>query len=280
MNNESNINNVDGQSSSKEREDFMSSFDNEGVETSTNKGNAQKNNQTTDSDMFDVFNVEEEAPKPNTQKQNQGSIDWETNFKEMQSKFDKLQAQNELNVHDLNEATSSREFLSQLMEDDEVFDSFVHERKPDLFKKQNISEILQNKLTEEFGDYKPTRQEADENPGGQAWLYFKRLDDLYAHTSQSKTPKALAELKAERKLAKETQAQKTKAEIIKLKKTMNWDDDNIANFQKWANDLSLDNLAKMFNFAVRTQRKMPNVTNASGTSSGQGSLRKEWLDNL
>lgn len=280
MNNDSNINNTDSESTSQARADFMSSFDNEGVQPSVDQGNAQLNDQSDDSNMFDAFNVEDENPRLNTQKKDQGPIDWEARFKETQSKFDKLQAQNELNVVDLNEAVSSRQFLSQLMEDDEVFDSFVHERKPDLFKKQNISEILQNKLSEEFGDYRPTRQEADENPGGQAWLYFKRLDDLYSSTSQSKTPKALAELKAERKAAKEAQEKQIQQEISKLKKTMNWDDTHVKNFQQWTNNLSLENLGKMYNFALRTQRKMPNVTNASGNSSNQGSARNQWLNNL
>lgn len=200
-------------------------------------------------------------------------------YRTLQSKYDKLYTNHTNAVREQEQNSKYIEFLNDLMDDDEVLEAFLYERKPELVKTKDITSIIQQKLNTEFGDYKPTRDEADEEPGGKAWLYFKRLDELYNETkNKSGSQKTVKELRQQRELSKKQKEAEIKNSIDTVKTVMKWDDTQIKAYYDWMQKLDAVNLAKIYNFAVRTMR-IPSVTGIAG-SAQTPSVRKNFLDSI
>jgi hypothetical protein len=205
--------------------------------------------------------------------------EYELKYRKLQSEYDKLFHRNEQVVREYEEALKAKEFVNDLLEDEEVFEAFVYERKPELISHKDLTEAMQEKLEKEFGDYKP---ESREDTSPKAYLYFKRLDEMYEEMKNKKSvPKTLSELKKQREKEKELNKRKIQEEISKAKKVMNWDDSQLENFQKWANSLKVTDLMKMYNFALKTNRLSPRSSVASSQGSYIGkSARDNFLRSL
>ena len=205
--------------------------------------------------------------------------EYELKYRKLQSEYDKLFHRNEQVVREYEEALKAKEFVNDLLEDEEVFEAFVYERKPELISHKDLTEAMQEKLEKEFGDYKP---ESREDTSPKAYLYFKRLDEMYEEMKNKKSvPKTLSELKKQREKEKELNKRKIQEEISKAKKVMNWEDSQLENFQKWANSLKVTDLMKMYNFALKTNRLSPRSSVASSQGSYVGkSARDNFLHSL
>lgn len=254
-------------------------------------------------DIMKVFEVEQEqqvtgvgednmqliAPQDESAEVSQDNIEIDEKFANLpkaeallrtyQSRYDKLYNEHQNLARELEQYRQYRELVDQLMSDDEVFEAFVYQRKPDLVKPKDITEIIKEKLKEEFGDYRPTREEADADPGGKAWLYYKRLDELYNELKGKGTTKAktIEEIMKQKAMEREQQEKMLVEEINKVKTSMNWDDTQLERFRDWASKLSVLDLAKIYNFALRTMR-IPSATQVTGTAvKGMSKERLEFL---
>lgn len=200
----------------------------------------------------------------------------------LQSKYDKLYAEHTNTVRDIEQKLKYEQFVTELMEDDQVLEAFLNERKPELVQKKDFTSVIQEKLKTEFGDYKPTRDEieVDDYLGSKAWLYNKRLDSLYTELTgkTGKTPQTIKELKEERARVKQAEEAKNDLVFDQLKKENNWDDVQVKSFYEWAQKLSPSNLAKMYNFAKRTMR-IPSATGIAGNPQVRSS-RNAFIDSI
>lgn len=184
----------------------------------------------------------------------------------LQSQRDKYQNQIDSLSTTLEQNSKYEEFYNSIMEDDDMLNSFIAERKPELLKKNqtDITEEIKTKLNTEFGDYKPTREEANDDPGGKAWLYYKRLDELYSELKEKKSSnKTIEELKTEYKNRKQKEQEELTTKLTDVKTKMNWDDFQLKSFYTWAQKLEPLTLAKMYRFALRTDR-IPGASELQG----------------
>ncbi|NPV12738.1 MAG: hypothetical protein HPY57_13205 [Ignavibacteria bacterium] len=197
-----------------------------------------------------------------------------------QSRYDKLYSEHQKIAAEIEEYRQYKQLIDQLLTDDEVLEAFVYKRKPDLVKERDITEIIKAKMREEFGDYKPTREEAEEDPGGKAWLYYKRLDELYnEYRNKSSKAQSFEEI-LKRKAEEEARREKiVQEEINKVKQAMRWTDEQLIAFRDWAAKLTPLDLAKIYNYAVRTFR-VPQASGISGSTSPSSTPREEFLRSL
>lgn len=268
MSNENqNIDNSQNQSIDNQTNDVMSAFDINPVETSDANG---------DTNLDDNNN----SAGANVSGQEENLSELEIKYRGLQSKYDKLISSNEELVLQHNLALESKQVLNDLLndEDEDFFDSFVYSRKPDLFSNRDIGTTIQETMAEEYGEYKPTRAEADDEPGGRAWLYFKRLDELYDANKSKKIPLTFENLKKQRAQEKEQNLKQSQKDMEKVKTTFNWGDNELSNFQEWANTLTVIDVAKMYNFASKTNRT-PNLLNSNGQSTS-ASDRTNFLNSI
>lgn len=260
---------------------------------------SNESSQSSEVDLMAAFESQTEGSETRSEgiqseQQNQQSFEIDEKFKDLpeyearlrtyQSKYDKLYADHEKALREMEEKNKISSFFDELLQDDEVLEAFLSERKPELIQsKSGIEKVeltIKQKMQEEFGDYKPTRDEAEDDPGGKAWLYFKRLDELYSKLG-NQTPnkiKSVKELRAERLEKQKLQEQQIMQQMDEVKRTMNWQDQDLERFKEWANKLNIPMLAKMYNFAVRTMR-VPGVTQIQGSPT-QASAREQFLKNL
>lgn len=259
-------------SQGSQEQDLMSAFE---VTQDQEQTVQDQGDQTLDTNSGDIDNFEIDERFSNLPKA-------EALIRTLQSRHDKVYSELQNTLRELEQYRQYKNTFDQLLEDDEVFEAFVYSRKPELVKEKDVTEIIKNKLKEEFGDYKPTREEAEEDPGGKAWLYYKRLDELYDEYKNKKSaPKSIEEIIKRKAEEKKKQEEALLQEIEKVKKSMNWDDNQLVSFRNWANKLTIHDLAKMYNFALRTMRM--NVKSASSLPSSDTSLkgaRQSFIEEL
>lgn len=232
---------------------------------------------TPNVDIMDVFTIGEEQSVQGEELQNvtqDGSFGGGLSEKEIQrrtdqSRYDKLFSEHEKLAKEVEDLREYKIFLSDLSIDNELLESFVNEINPELVQKKDKTDFIKSKLREEFGDYKPTREEADEEPGGKAWLYFKKLNDLYETSKDIRPTKKVKEIKEERKALMENQ-------LDKVKRDFGYSDDTLKNFYDWANGLDLSKLASIYNFATKTMRN-PNLISVSGKQNQPQTNRDKFL---
>lgn len=199
----------------------------------------------------------------------------EARYRTIQSRHDKLAAEKQKIEEAYSKAMKAEMFLEELLENPELFESFVAEIRPDMVRKKDISVIMQEKLAQEFPefkDHKPSKQDAEMNPGSREWLFYKRVDDLYnelakgGYSEKLMTVKEYRERQALKKKEQEALAQK---EIADLKQKMNWDDAKVQRYIDWATKLTNVDLAKMFNYLLRMQQiSNPSVATTPGKPVG------------
>jgi len=255
-------------STPQSREDFMSAFD---VVEGTNQPVESPIQEQEEKSLYEVDERFKDLPYG------------EAALRTLKSKHDKLFSLNEKLAKEQEENSKAMMFLNDLLEDDATLEAFLNERKPELIQKKDFSQTLQEKLNNEFPeflDYKPSRVDADNNPGGKEWLYFKRLDELYSElkTGGNKHVSTVKELKEQRLKAKAEQDALIEREMLTAQKEMGYSDEDVKSFYKWSQNLKLVDMMKMHRFAAKTNR-IPNVGNIPG-SPIQQSARSQFLKTL
>jgi len=136
----------------------------------------------------------------------------EAKFRSIQSKYDRLQADYNKFQQTYTTVEEKAKLVEELMQDPNLLYAFVNEINPNLINKPDTSNLIKQKLKEEFGEsYKPqlTREQADrEDPGGTDWQYYRRLDTLYTDFSKNQN-KATSVKEYKEQLAKQQQAQQS-----------------------------------------------------------------------
>jgi hypothetical protein len=255
---------------------LMSAFDVDNGTASSQENGASTTNDNPSGNPTVEDNLGDGHPSARGQLSEQ-----ELRYRKLQSQYDKLFHQNEEVVRNYEEALKAKEFVNELLEDDQTFEAFVYERKPDLLEKNksSIVENLEERLEAKFGDYKP---DSRDDTSAKAYLYFKELDALYDEVSSKGNPKKLSELKEARKIEAEKEKQRVNTEIQKAKELMKWNDEQVGHFQSWANKLGVVDLMKMYNFALKTNRVSPSSSIASARGHGfmGETARESFLNSL
>lgn len=252
--------------------------------------------QEPDMSIFDI--PEEEVQNQNADGTNQSSTDLdidpkfmdldvhEAKYRTAQSRYDKLQKEHELLQNSFAKALKAQSFVEEVVENPDLLEAFIAEVNPDLIKKKDLKAVMQETLAKEFPQFvqeKPSRDEAEKDPGSDGWLYYRRVDDLYQelrsgglHSDKIKTVKEL-KVEAEQKRA-ESKA-KADADLLEVRNKLKWSEDTVQNFVSWAQKLPLIELAKIYKFATRMQQAQnPSVQSIQGTSGS--SLAEKFLNTI
>lgn len=270
------ISNQQVSSDDNSRADFLSSFEEKQVSIEDPESSQQSTEQVNGSEeikqlQFEIDDKFKDLPRE------------EATLRTIQSRYDKLYKIHEQMLREKEENSKLVEFLTELEEDDTILEAYLNERKPELISKRDISTIVKEKLTEEFPEFaelRPTRQDADDDPGGRAWLYFRRLDELYADLKgQSGKTKTVKEIREEHKQVKMQQDAEIHRQLQDVQTKMNWEDNALQSFIQWANKASLYDLAKMYKFGLNTMR-INSVTTIPGQQPTQKTARQSFLERL
>lgn len=202
----------------------------------------------------------------------------------LKSQHDSIEFKNREMAKQAEETSKIVEFFDNLMDDDEYLEAFLQERKPELIQKVDRTAIIKNTLINEFPEYveeKPTRQEADSDPGGQAWLYYKRIDELWDETKNNgkNVPTSLKSLRQQRDDAKKLQEEAALKEIQTAQSRMQYSDEQRDIFKDWAQKLSVYDLMRIHKALVKTPTRTPDLNTVHGAGTGK-TARQSFLDSL
>lgn len=280
------------QSTPNSRESFTRGLANEGVGGSPNTGSESGNGEDSKvpeiSGFPDPSNLTEESSQEGTQEElieideRYKDLDpREGGFRTLKSKYDKLYSSNEKLVQDYQKQQEIVHLFNNLTEDRDLLLSLINEVAPDLVPKQNIASEIKSKLDEEFPEFKespPSREDADKDLGN-AWLYYRRRDELYDELRKGRgSNKKFSELIEQRKKEKEAQTKKIEEEVLEAAKAFNYDEKGLASWRNWVNKLTVKDLMKMHQFAIKTMR-IPQGTEVPG-GPAKPSQRNEFLKSL
>lgn len=189
-------------------------------------------------------------------------------FRTWQSRYDKTQAELMATKADVQRLARYEQFLGDVMEDDQVFESFVAERDPNLIKPKDFTTVMQTALAKEFGeDFIPDESKI-RIAGTRDWLYTKKAEELYAKLSANGGDRILPlkELRAVRERAKQEEVAKATFEIEQVKTHLHWDDTQVQGFKTWADQIRVIDLANMYTSLMRSaQTRTPFVANHQGS---------------
>ncbi len=271
---ENNIPNV-SQMGTDSKEDFLNSFDEVPLSEETPAGSPQSKPQSNiEEDYYndaEIDDAHKSLPKHVAA------------YRTLKSKYDSLFSLNEKNAKDVVANSQFSEFFNQLNVDPELQDAFINELKPGLLKKDDFESFVNKTLKDEFPEFidsKPTEAEARSNPGGRAWLYYKKLDRLYEEYEKGGTKaQNVKELLERRKVAKEQQEVLATKEVEEIKVKLKFDDETLKNFQEWKNKAKLIDVARLFKIGLLTQR-VPNLAQMNGKTGQPATDRQAWLNSL
>jgi len=247
-------------------------------------------------DIMSAFEVKQEPGQP-AGSDNQGQVQQlpqieidprfanlpqqEALIRTLQSRYDILAKKNEDLVRDSMTKSKYEQFVNELFDDDQIADAFISERRPELFQKKDISAAIQTKMKSEFGeDFVASREEADRDPGGKHWLYFKRLDTVLNEVQGNPAKiQTVKELKAERVRLQAEQDEKSKQVFDVIKRENNWSDVQVDQFYGWAQKLTPLDLVKIYKFAINTMRITP-LSDIEGATPKMRTSRDAFLDSF
>jgi len=199
-----------------------------------------------------------------------------------QSRYDKLQAEYNKALQLQEEHSKYVAFMNELMEDDELLDAFLYERKPELVKSRDIDTIIAEKLKAEFGDYTPDPNEVRTPGVSKAWRYEKRAEQIYTELLNKNSDKNLTvkELRQRREQKKQEEQVSFQRELEQIKRENNWSDVEIRNFYDFTQKLDMRSFVKIYKYALRnSQRINPNIVNHPGQTINT-SARERFLSTL
>lgn len=248
------------------REDFLSTIDDDSVQLPANEGvDTSGEPGKTELEIDEKF---KSLPQH------------EAVIRTLQSKYDKLFASNEKTVKEVELNSKSYETFKNIDTDDEWLEAYLAVRKPELVKAQDLSSKINAMMTKEFPDFaerKPTRQQADDNPGSKEWLYFKRLEELYAEFKNSPVKaKDITDLIEKRKAEAQQKQALIDSEITKAQQQLKMSDDEMVGFHNWQSKAGIVDILRLYKIGLRTQRiatlnsngVAPNISTASPDRQG------------
>lgn len=209
-------------------------------------------------------------------------------YRQFQSKYDKLFAEHQKLVQELEEKRKLAELVEKALEDESYLYALVGEIKPDLLPKPDIRDLIKRDLAKEFGEnYRPslTREQAEiEDPGGKDWLYYRRIDELYNKYKNlnQELPENLAKLKEKKEKEKQLQAQQYERVLNDIKQKYKATDDEIkAVFEFWQN-IKPEELFKIHRFLRRFPTLTPSLERAPSLSRNEttNNARLRFLNSL
>jgi len=264
------ISNQEPTSQEFNREDFMSSLEEEKV-LQNEQGSFESEEVIENEGQYEIDDKFKDLPEN------------EAILRTYQSRYDKLYKKHEEVLKEAETKSKLVDFVTDLEEDDAILEAYLRERKPELVSKRDISTIVKEKLNEEFPEFvenKPTPQDGYDDPGGRAWLYFKRLDELYGDLKGSSSKsQTIKEIREERNKQKAEKDAELKLQLEDVQKRMKWDESKLQNFVNWANKTNVYELAKIYNLGMNTM-KISSVSNLPGDSRKGKTARQSFLEGL
>lgn len=186
----------------------------------------------------------------------------------LQSKYDSTYSQLEKVKPLVEQAEVLKNFVNDLMSDEQTLYAFLNEVKPELAKplQGNFESYAKKKLTEEFGEGFEPDQDMARRGDPTHYRYFKRMEELYNEFSQggSKRANTLKELKEARKQQEEQMRQQQLQELNAIKQKFGVTDEHVKRFLGWAQSLKAENLFEIY----RAMSRVPNMPQTA-TLSGQ-----------
>jgi len=259
-------------STSPSREDFTSSFDENEVDSQVpGSSTSEKVSEQIDENQLEIDEKFQNLPK------------YEAALRTSKSRYDKLYQTHQNTLKELNDNSKIVDFLVELEEDDTILEAYLRERKPELIQKREFSTVIKEKLNEEFPEFvdsKPSRNDADDDPGGRAWLYFKRLDELYSDLKgKGSNTQTIKEIRAERKRLEAERGAELQKQLNDVQNKMNWNEEMLKRFVEWSNKASILELAKMYKLGLNTLR-IDSVSNVPGQEPQKKTLRQQFIESL
>lgn len=260
--------------STQSRSDFMSDLDDDLVSQPIEESPQLDESETVEKNQEQKLDIDERF---------KDLPEHEAILRTAQSRYDKLYSTHEKIVQELEQNSKIVEFVNQLEEDDTILEAYLRERKPDLVQKRDISTIVKEKLTEEFPEFaetKPTRQDADDDPGGRSWLYYRRLDELYTELKgKGADTQTLKELRESRKKQQAEQQAVLEKQLGEVKTRFKWSDQQIEEFVNNVKTFSIMDLARLYRLGLNSM-KLPSVNQVSGSQPQSKTARSSFLESL
>lgn len=207
----------------------------------------------------------------------------EAKERSFQSRFDKLQVEHQKIKEQFETSQKYVAFVEELMEDDELLDAFLYERKPELVSKKDIDSMIADRLKAEFGDYVPDPSEP-RTPGiSKAWRYEKFAEQVYNELRTKNSDKNLTvkELRARRAEMKKAQEMEFANQLNRIKKEQNWTDQEVRNFYDFTQKLDLNSYVKIYKFATKNARQIsPSIAMTNGQAPSGQSPRERFLNDF
>jgi len=188
---------------------------------------------------------------------------------QLKSKLDKTTHELEQFKAQTEELKGVADFVNKVYDDEELFNAFVAEIKPDLLKPPSPEAYIRKRLSDEFGeDFVPDEAEANVQ-GSRSWLYAKRADDFYreAMDQSNKVPETISQMRERQKKAQKEAQVKAEQEKYALMTSKGWSEEQWGAFTEWANKLTLGYLADAYSRGINKQTssyKTPSLANIPG----------------
>ena len=202
--------------------------------------------------------------------------------RKFQSDYDRAKAQLDAASKKLKDYESVEGFVNSLYEDPEVRHAFIAELEPDLIKPKDPYDVLQERLSKEFGtEFVPDDEEA-KRPFSPSWKWYKRVDDLTKELTEKgkkSTPQSLKGIREERLRQKQEAEQRAQDEKQKIVTTMKWDSNRYNHFANWVSKLSGLDVAKMYSYVMaRSSANPPSLAGQAAAPSHLSNDIKSELD--
>lgn len=206
----------------------------------------------------------------------------------IQSRYDKLNVDFQNEVKRSQENLAYKEILNDLYTDEEAFNAFLAERKPELVQQKNVDAEIKKRIVEEFGQgFEPrlSRDEAErKDPGGVDFRYYKKLDSLWNELSQngSNYPKfkTLKDFRESQIAAMKAREAEVEAEIQEAITKFNMQEPEVEWNRKWAANLKFSEIVTITRF-LRKFKNAPSMGNIPGGESvTMSNSRAEFLKSL
>jgi hypothetical protein len=199
-----------------------------------------------------------------------------------QSRYDRSQEEIKQLQSTLQQKAKIENFLAEVMDDEQVFEAFVAELRPELIKPKDVSEQIQTALKKEFGEEFEPDDSKVRIPGSKDWLYAKKAEELYTKLTTSGADRILPlkELRALRENQQREQEALVQREIATVKQQMRWDDTQLQGFQQWAAQVKPVDLAQIYlSLTQSAQIRTPFAANHNGSPVAQN-LNEERFKRL
>jgi len=210
----------------------------------------------------------------------------EARARTIQSRYDTLQTERDKFAADLQEAEPYKNFVNQIMTDENMLIALVNKVKPGLIPKMDVSADIKARLKEQFGEeFKPelSREESErQDPGGTDWQYYKKLDDITTNATKGDPQHELTIEQYKKKIDAEREAgsEAAKVQIEAAKKEFNATAEEITAISEFGNKLEFRDLVRIHRFLRKFSSKTSGIANVTGPAPKLTTDRENFLSKL